>query len=158
LIVLKSKIEKFSPTHSSSTNSTPTAQPVPKITKKSLLSIEAFLTKCEAPLPTRSTTPTTTKSFNVQQEIGYYISSIDKETDFQEYWNKNQYYLPILSRLVRHYCVIPMTSISSESAFSVAGYVQRKHRCSLSATTLRYSMLLRDFEPQYLYSTVQANY
>jgi hypothetical protein len=153
LIVIKSKTEKFSSKHSSSTNSTQTTQALPTTNKKASISIEAFLIKCAAPLPTRITTSTTTKTFTVHQEIGYYISSIDKTTEFQEYWKKNQHHLPILSRLVRHYCVIPMTSISSESAFSIAGYIQRKHRCSLSATTLRYSMLLRDFEPNHFNSS-----
>jgi hypothetical protein len=55
-----------------------------------------------------------------------------------------------LARLVRHYCIMPMTSVASESAFSMAGYIQRKHRSSLSATTLRYSMLLRNLEPHHI--------
>jgi hypothetical protein len=116
------------------------------------MAIEAFLSNCEAPLPSRASAHLSKKVFTVQQEIGYYISSIERETEFQEYWNKNQHYLPLLSRLARHYCIMPITSVASESAFSIAGYIQRKQRCSLSPTTLRYSMLLRNFEAQYINS------
>ncbi|CAF4967963.1 unnamed protein product, partial [Rotaria sp. Silwood1] len=149
LIVLKSKSEKFASARLSSSNSTPLTSSIPKMVKKPLLAIEKFLSNCEALLPTSSSIPST-KIFTIQQEIGYYISSIEKETDFQEYWNKNQHYLPILSRMVRHYCIMPITSVASESAFSMAGYIQRKHRSSLSATTLRYSMILQNLEPHHI--------
>ncbi|CAF3321825.1 unnamed protein product [Rotaria sp. Silwood2] len=149
LIVLKSKSEKFASTHLSSSNSITSARSIPKMVKKPLLAIETFLSNCEALLPTSSST-SSTKIFTIHQEIGYYISSIEKETDFQEYWNKNQNYLPILSRMVRHYCIITITSVASESAFSIAGYIQRKHRSSLSARTLRYSMILQNLEPHYI--------
>ncbi|CAF2210409.1 unnamed protein product, partial [Rotaria magnacalcarata] len=150
LIVSTSKGEQFKSTYSSSSISRTLTRSIPKIMKKPLLAIETFLSNCEAPLPLSSSTSSATKLYTVQQEIGYYISSIDKETDFQEYWNKNQNCLPILSRMVRHYCIIPITSVASESAFSIAGYVQRKQRCSLSATTLRYSMLLRNLEAHHI--------
>ncbi|CAF4788840.1 unnamed protein product, partial [Rotaria sp. Silwood2] len=73
-------------------------------------------------------------------------------TEFQEYWNKIQHYLPILTRMVRHFCIMPITSVASESAFSMAGCIQRKQRSSLSATTLRYSMLLRNLEVHHINS------
>ena len=36
------------------------------------------------------------------------------------------------------------TSCASESAFSIAGYLQRKARSSLSSMTLRFSMLCKE--------------
>lgn len=148
--MLKSKLAKFHSSHSSSVISTSVEQVQPKLLKKPLLAIEKFLLNCESPLVSRSTTTTsTTKAFTIQQEIGYYISSIDKDTDFEEYWKKNQSYLPILARMVRHYCVMPISSVASESAFSIAGYIQRKQRSSLSPAALRYSMLLRYLEPHH---------
>ncbi|CAM4848902.1 unnamed protein product, partial [Rotaria magnacalcarata] len=152
LIASKSKSEKFISTYPSASNSTPLTRSLPKIIKKPLLAIESFLSNCEALLPSSSSTSLTTKLYTVHQEIGYYISSIDEETEFQVYWNKNKHYLPILSRMVRHYCIMPITSVASESAISIAGYVQRKRRSSLSAITLRYSMLLRNLELQHLNS------
>jgi hypothetical protein len=38
------------------------------------------------------------------------------------------------------------TNVDSESAFSVAGYVQRKQRSSLAARTLRKTMILRNYD------------
>lgn len=133
-------------TSSSSSSSSNFTRSIPKVVKKPFLAIESFLSSCEAPLPSSSSTTSSTKLYTIQQEIGYYISSIDKNTEFQEYWNKNQHHLPILSRMVKHFCIMPITSIASETAFSMAGYIQRKHRSSLSATTLRYSMLLKNLE------------
>ena len=80
----------------------------------------------------------------IEQEIGMYISSIDERTDFQEYWRSRDQQLSKLSRLVRRYSIMCATSVASESAFSIAGYLQRKQRSSLSPKALRYSMLLRD--------------
>jgi hypothetical protein len=88
LIVLKSKLGKFQSSRSSSAISTPAAQVPPKLLKKPLLAIENFLFNCESPLASQSTTTSTTKAFTIQQEIGYYISSIDRETDFEDYWKK----------------------------------------------------------------------
>ncbi len=38
------------------------------------------------------------------------------------------------------------TSCASESAFSIAGYIDRKTRARLSSKTLRYSILTREEE------------
>ena len=45
--------------------------------------IESFLSNCEASLISTSSSTSVSDSFTIQQEIGYYISSIDKETDFE---------------------------------------------------------------------------
>jgi hypothetical protein len=57
--------------------------------------------------------------------------------DFQNYWNEKQSILPILSSYARRYNCIPTTSVTSELAFSVASYIERKQSASLSITTLR---------------------
>jgi hypothetical protein len=46
--------------------------------------------------------------------------------------------------IVRKYCIIPSSSVPSESAFSVANFIQRKERNSLSSKCIKYSMVLRD--------------
>ncbi|CAM4747356.1 unnamed protein product [Rotaria magnacalcarata] len=51
LIASKSKSEKFISTYPSTSNSTPLTRSLLKIIKKSLLTIESFLSNCEAPLP-----------------------------------------------------------------------------------------------------------
>ena len=48
--------------------------------------------------------------------------------------------------VVRAFNIIPASSIASESLFSIAGYVKRKHRSFLASNTLRYTMILRDHD------------
>ena len=114
--------------------------------KQALIAIEPFLTNCEASFSSSSSHISVIKSFTIQQELGFYISSIEKETEFENFWKLHQQKLPILANLARFYCMMPITSVASESAFFVAGYVQRKTRSSLLPTTLRYLMLLRDYK------------
>ena len=38
------------------------------------------------------------------------------------------------------------TSVPCESSFSVAGYIQRKERIRLSSDSLRYQLILKQFE------------
>lgn len=82
----------------------------------------------------------------IQEEIAYYINKVKIFTSFEEFWTANETVLPSLARLVRSFNIRPATSVPSESLFSVASYVNRKQRCSLSADTLRYLMTLRDGE------------
>ncbi|CAF0817450.1 unnamed protein product [Rotaria sordida] len=85
------------------------------------------------------------KPFTLKQEFSFHISTSTSTSskDFQTYWNENKTRLPILASYARRYNCAPSTSAASESAFSVAGYVDRKQRASLSTTTLRYLMLLK---------------
>jgi hypothetical protein len=52
----------------------------------------------------------------------------------------------MLTQFAKLFCSIPATSVASESAFSVAGYVMRKNRCSLAASTLKKTMILKNFQ------------
>jgi len=83
------------------------------------------------------------KALTLKQEFSIYVSTSKCLKDFQTYWNEKKSVLPILASYARRYNCIPTTSVASESAFSVAGYVDRKQRSSLSTTTLRYLMLLK---------------
>lgn len=80
---------------------------------------------------------------SIKEEFSFYMSKHKESKDFQSFWNDNQSTMPFLSSFVRRCSVIPATSIASESAFSIAGYIQRKQRASLSPSTLRYLMLLK---------------
>ena len=40
---------------------------------------------------------------------------------------------------------MPATSVASESSFSIAGYINRKERSSLSSSQLRMTMCTKDF-------------
>ena len=82
-------------------------------------------------------------TLTLKQECSVYISTSKSSQDFQSYWNEKKSVLPILSSFARRFNCMPATSVASESAFSVAGYIDRKQRASLSPTTLRYLMLLK---------------
>jgi hypothetical protein len=49
-----------------------------------------------------------------------------------------------LSELVKEISIIMSTSCSSESAFSIGGYLERKARASLGSKTLRYTILTKE--------------
>ena len=84
------------------------------------------------------------KPFTIKEEIAYYISTRTQyELNLTIYWRESSKNLPMLSSLVRKFCIIPSTSVPSESAFSIANFIQRKERSCLSAETLKYSLILR---------------
>jgi hypothetical protein len=84
------------------------------------------------------------KTLTIKEEIKQYNSLVGKcSSKFDVFWSKFANDLPKLSKLVRKYNTILATSVPSESAFSVANYIQRKHRASLSASSLRFCMVLK---------------
>lgn len=91
-------------------------------------------------------TPSIQNSLSIDEEIGYYISSINTnpEIKFSRFWTNNEKKIPIMSAIVRRISIIPASSVPCESMFSVAGYIRRKERCSLSPRTIKYSLVLKD--------------
>ena len=81
---------------------------------------------------------------NTKEEVMYFNTEINKYDNFSHFWEENTKYLPLMTSLVRKVSIIPATSVASESAFSIAGYVARKQRSSLSSSSLKYSMLVRE--------------
>jgi hypothetical protein len=84
------------------------------------------------------------KRLSVDEEISFFVKAVHSADDFQRFWKQNQTTLPRLASLVRRYNVCPATSVASESTFSIAGYLNRKQRSSLSSTAMRYSMVLKN--------------
>ena len=85
------------------------------------------------------------KAFTLKQELAFYLTSRQENTsDISTFWRSNSVKLPLLASLVRKYCIIQATSVPSESRFSIANYVSRKERASLSSRNLRFSMILRE--------------
>lgn len=74
----------------------------------------------------------TDKVLTIKEECAFYISSMGT-SNLQKFWNLYQNKLPMLASVVRNVNIIPATSVASESAFSLANYVQRKERSSLSS-------------------------
>lgn len=67
-----------------------------------------------------------TKAVTLKQELSLYISTFTSSKDFQTYWNEQNARLPILLSCARQYGCAPKALAPSESAFSVAGYIDRK--------------------------------
>jgi len=85
-----------------------------------------------------------TINFDIDKEFIIYHQTRTLEEDFSKYWQSYSGQLPILAVFVQHYSIIPASSVSSEAAFSIANYYQRKERSNLSSKSLRYSMILRE--------------
>ena len=102
-----------------------------------------FLTGCGlVPPTTGSIDARATRT--IHEEISYYLNKINQFTVFEEFWITYEAELPQLAVRVRSFNIRPASSVASESLFSVAAYVNRKQRCSLSPDALRCSMILRD--------------
>lgn len=84
------------------------------------------------------------KVLNLNEELSQYVVSKEKYNyNLIEFWRLNCAKYRILAEYVKYYCIIPASSVPSESSFSKANYIQRKERSSLSAKHLRFSMILR---------------
>lgn len=114
--------------------------------KNGLLStIQKFKISCNHSLPSgvSSHMIQPSKELSLKEEICMYLSKCKTTNSLQGFWNENQTTMPLLASFARRYGIIPATSVASESAFSVAGYINRKQRSSLSPSTLRYQMVLK---------------
>lgn len=84
------------------------------------------------------------KSITIDEEISYYVKAAQAGDHFPSFWCRYGTKLRRLSSIVRRINSVPATSVASEACFSVAGYVSRKQRSSLSSSSLRYCMVLKD--------------
>jgi hypothetical protein len=96
------------------------------------------------PSLSNSTTISIKKQLSFKEELCHYMATARTKSSFSNYWCQHEVLLPQLSQFVKRYNCIPCTSVPSESAFSIAGHIQRKARASLSSTALRYLMILRN--------------
>lgn len=93
----------------------------------------------------RTIAPSTTrKSMTLDEEISSYVKAAKSANDFEGFWVLHNNHFPRLSSVVRSTNVIPATSVASESLFSVASFLQGKQRSSMSSTTLRYLLVLKN--------------
>lgn len=86
------------------------------------------------------------KDKTIKEEIALYRRKVNNSIAFADFWRSNENVLSKMSSKVREICCIPATSVASEATFSVANYIQRKERSSLSSRQLRCSLLLRDMD------------
>ena len=128
-------------TLSSSSTTTSTTSTTTKTTKNKLNPLDKLAAVCGL---TITSSTTSKKAMTLVEELCSYIKAAKSSDDFQEFWAAHHEQLPRLSKLVRRTNIIPATSISSEALFSVASYLNRKQRSSLSSKTLRYLLVLKN--------------
>lgn len=90
-----------------------------------------------------STNQSTIPSTSVDVEISLFLSAIKTKSNFKQFWSTHRNSFPRLLTLVYRFCLVPATSVASESAFSIAGFVAGKQRSSLSSRTLRHLLVLK---------------
>ncbi|KAB8109673.1 hypothetical protein EE612_046023, partial [Oryza sativa] len=69
----------------------------------------------------------------------------DENFDVLSWWKRNADVYPTLSLMARDFLAIPVSTVSSESAFSAAGRLLGKDRTSMSPETLEASICLKDW-------------
>ena len=110
--------------------------------KKKKNNINSFGKKYGLPISKLVSKPSEVKA--IQDEILNYKKQVSSnELDFSKFWKNNASNMPKLASAVRKYCIIQASSVSVESSFSEANFIQRKERSSLSSKTLRYSITLK---------------
>ena len=62
-----------------------------------------------------------------------------------DYWKTHEIRYPIVARMARDILAIPISTVASESAFSVGGRVLDAYRSSLKPTTVEAIICLRDW-------------
>ncbi|CAF1685048.1 unnamed protein product [Rotaria magnacalcarata] len=137
--IIFKKLEKSNINHLTSLSSSTTTTTTIRASKLSPL--EKLAAVCGH---TISSTTVTEKLMTLDEEISSYIKEALSADDFQEFWTSYCTKLPRLSSLVRRINVIPATSVTSEALFSVASFLHRKQRASLSSRTLRYLLVLKN--------------
>lgn len=67
--------------------------------------------------------------------------------DILSWWKNHSAKYPILSRIARDVLVVPVTSVASESMFSIGGRVLTSHRSSLAPDLVEALLCLGDWLP-----------
>ena len=67
-------------------------------------------------------------STSIKNELNEYLTYETKFPDLSvsEFWRTNCCKFKILTEYVKYYCIIPISSVKSESSFSTANFFQRK--------------------------------
>ena len=79
--------------------------------------------------------------------FGYYFVRVDKNAnlDILSFWKANQFRFPELASMARDVLSVPISTVASESTFSVGGRVIDQFRSSLRPDTVEALVCTRDW-------------
>jgi len=142
--VVKQKIKQI-PTFASTTTTitttataTSSSSPSPTVLSKKD-SAKQLMNQLAGINPHRSST----RPMSADVEVSLFTNAVKTKENFKQFWATHCHSFPRLVALVHCYCLVPATSVASESAFSIAGFITRKQRSSLSSRTLRHLLVLK---------------
>lgn len=154
---LKSEISKIAPISQTSNSSEQLgSMPNPNLpevsqssTKRKKPSILANLIKKHAYEANESNNEPTNQNSKVDEEIHKYFLTIIPKNDIEDFniltFSRNhKTSLPLLSELVKKFLCIPVTSTSSERAFSYAGILISAKRSSLGPYVVEKTLFIHD--------------
>ena len=86
---------------------------------------------------------------DIKSEVEIYLTDAkeksDQKFDLLGWWKTNSIKFPILSKLARHVLAMPISTVASESAFSVGGRVIDRYRSSLNPETAEALICAQDW-------------
>lgn len=80
----------------------------------------------------------------LEEEVTKFMHSAHASDDVLHFWKKNQHVYPRLATIAKAILAIPITSASSESAFSIAGCLIRSRRASIAPHRVEKVLFVHD--------------
>nr|ABA95117.1 hAT family dimerisation domain containing protein [Oryza sativa Japonica Group] len=99
--------------------------------------------------PAGSSASGTTGTFQGTQELSSYLDSDCTSTEDLNvlgWWNDHKTQYPVLSKLARDVFTVPVSTVSSESAFSTCGRIIEDRRRNLSSDMVEMLLIVKDWE------------
>ena len=106
-----------------------------------LTSINSFLKTCGVQeMSVLTAVAKITGDLSVKEQISFYIANAKKASHFEVFWTCYGIQLPDMVTVLKYYSCMQCSSVPCKLSFSLSGYINRKQRCSLSLSTIQFSM------------------